>query len=67
MTDVTARFAALLEDVTRPGGFCMSGACDLLAPGLEVEGIGPIALPLLAAQAKALIAVAEPAPYGRGL
>jgi 2OG-Fe(II) oxygenase superfamily len=44
----------------------MSGACDMLAPGLEVEGIGPIALPLLPVQAKALIAVAEPAPYGRG-
>ena len=38
----------------------------MLAPGLVVGGIGPIALPLLAVQAEQLIAAAERAPYGRG-
>jgi hypothetical protein len=33
---------------------------------LEVNGVGPIALPLLPIQAKQLIAAAERAPYGRG-
>jgi hypothetical protein len=35
-------------------------------PLIEVEGIGPIALPLLPAQAVQLLAAAELAPYGRG-
>jgi hypothetical protein len=38
----------------------------MLAPGLTVEGVGPVALPLLPAQAEHLIAAAERAPYGRG-
>lgn len=33
---------------------------------MEVNGVGPIALPLLPTQAEQLIAVAERAPYGRG-
>lgn len=39
---------------------------DIHPPRLEVEGIGPIALPLLPAQAKQIITIAERAPYGRG-
>ena len=38
----------------------------MLAPGLAVEGVGPVALPLLPVQAEQLIATAERAPYGRG-
>jgi hypothetical protein len=37
-----------------------------LAADREVEGVGPIALPLLPAQAVELIAVAGRAPCGRG-
>src|SRR5215472_18195117 len=39
---------------------------ELLAPLLEVDGVGPVALPLLSVQAEQLVAVAERAPYGRG-
>jgi predicted 2-oxoglutarate/Fe(II)-dependent dioxygenase YbiX len=39
---------------------------DIHPPRLEVEGIGPIALPLLPAQAKQIITIAERTPYGRG-
>src|SRR5215207_493855 len=39
---------------------------ELLAPLVEVESVGPVALPLLPMQARQLIAAAEPAPYGRG-
>ena len=35
-------------------------------PGLEVDGVGTVALPLLPVQAEQLIAVAERAPFGRG-
>src|SRR5262249_55415645 len=39
---------------------------EMLAPRLEVTGVGVIALPLLPVQARELIAAAERAPYGRG-
>jgi hypothetical protein len=38
----------------------------MAVPRLDVEGVGPIALPLLPVQAEQLIAAAERAPYGRG-
>ena len=63
---ITADLAAVLGKVRRPGDFFAAGTTELLAPLLEVEGVGPVALPLLPIQASELIAVAEPAPYGRG-
>jgi predicted 2-oxoglutarate/Fe(II)-dependent dioxygenase YbiX len=63
---IAADLAAALGKVRRPGDFFAAGTAELLAPLLEVDGIGPIALPLLPIQATELIAVAEPAPYGRG-
>src|SRR5215213_8099674 len=63
---ITADLAVVLDTVRRPGDFFAAGTAELLAPLLEVDGIGPVALPLLPIQAKELIAVAEPAPYGRG-
>jgi len=58
--------AAVLELVQRPGDFFTHGIHEIAAPGLEVAGIGPIALPLLPMQAAQLISMAERAPYGRG-
>ncbi len=66
MAAIAADIAQLLDDVRRPGDFCTSGSLEIFAPGLEVEGVGPVALPLLAAQAEQLVAVARRAPYGRG-
>ena len=66
MSDIATDFAAALDTVDRPADFCTSGTMDLRAPRIEVEGAGPIALPLLAIQAEQLIALAERAPYGRG-
>ncbi|MDO9713651.1 2OG-Fe(II) oxygenase [Paracraurococcus lichenis] len=66
MTTIPADLAALLATVRRPGDFFAAGTAELLAPLLEVEGVGPVALPLLPTQAGQLAAVAEPAPYGRG-
>ncbi len=66
MTDYPQAFAAALASVQRPGGFHVAGSFDIHPPRLEVAGVGPIALPLLPAQAEALVAGAEPAPYGRG-
>ncbi|MDZ5460530.1 2OG-Fe(II) oxygenase [Azohydromonas lata] len=57
---------ALLSTVRTPGDFCTAGTIELALPRLTVQGVGPVALPLLPVQAKALIAVADRAPYGRG-
>src|SRR2546421_4797464 len=63
---LTTELAEILGTVLRPGDFYATGTTDVYAPGLEVEGVGPIALPLLPSQAAQLIAAAERAPYGRG-
>ena len=63
---ITQNLAEILGDVDRPGDFFVSGCAEFLAPRIEVEGVGPIALPLLPGQAKQLIKAATRAPYGRG-
>jgi predicted 2-oxoglutarate/Fe(II)-dependent dioxygenase YbiX len=63
---ITEELAKILARVDRSGDFYAVGRTELLAPRIEVEGVGPIALPLLAAQAKQLIKAATRAPYGRG-
>lgn len=65
--DITTRLPEILQQVDRPGNFAAGGHFRFYAPALVVEGIGPIALPLLPMQAEALIAAAQPAPYGRGV
>jgi predicted 2-oxoglutarate/Fe(II)-dependent dioxygenase YbiX len=66
MAALTTELAEILSTVQRPGDFYTAGASEIFIPRLEVAGVGPIALPLLPAQAQQLIAVAEQAPYGRG-
>ncbi len=66
MKHITKELAELLDGVSRPGDYFISGRAELLEPRMEVEGAGPVALPLLPAQAKALIKAASQAPFGRG-
>ena len=66
MTSLANELAALLSTARTPGDFYTSGASAMYLPLLEVRDVGPIALPLLPAQAEQLIAVAARAPYGRG-
>jgi predicted 2-oxoglutarate/Fe(II)-dependent dioxygenase YbiX len=66
MNDLPRALATALSAVQRPGDFYASGTLDMHPLGLDVAGIGPVALPLLPAQAEQLVAVAEQAPYGRG-
>src|SRR5262245_5404159 len=56
----------VLQQIDRPGSFCVSGSAPAVLPGLEVEGVGPIALPLTVQQAKELKKHCEQAPYGKG-
>jgi hypothetical protein len=55
-----------LSKIDRPGTFCVSGSAPTVLPGLEVDELGPIGLPLTVKQAKELIKHCEQAPYGRG-
>ena len=55
-----------LGKIDRPGSFCVSGSVPALLPGLEVEGLGPVGLPLTVKQAKELIKHCNQAPYGKG-
>ncbi len=66
MSMIAADLAASPGTVRRPGDFFAAGTAALLAPLLEVEGVGPVALQPLPMQAGQLIAAAEPAPHGRG-
>ena len=56
----------LMDKVKTSGAFSVSGTLPSILPGLHVKGVGHIGLPLTEHQAKALIALSEPAPFGRG-
>lgn len=62
MDSINAALTAILQNVRKPGDFYATGRSALLVSLIEVEGAGPIALPLLPAQAEQLIAVADRAP-----
>ena len=66
MPTLNNELAALLGTVQTPGDFYAAGTSAMPLPRIDVDGIGPIALPLLGVQADALIALAERAPFGRG-
>ncbi|MGL4551158.1 MAG: 2OG-Fe(II) oxygenase, partial [Gemmataceae bacterium] len=55
-----------LRKIDRPGTFCCSGGVPAGLPGLTIDGVGPVAFPLLPAQAAAIRRRCEPAPYGKG-
>ena len=59
-------FLQEFSSVTGAGNFHSTGHAPFFFPGLNVEGLGEIAFPLPAAQARELAAVAEVAPYGQG-
>ncbi|MBE0548211.1 MAG: 2OG-Fe(II) oxygenase, partial [Rubrivivax sp.] len=66
MDSINDALADVLRTVQTPGDFCAAGNFPMNLPLFEVDGVGPIALPLLPTQAAQLIATAERAPYGRG-
>ncbi|WP_422928038.1 2OG-Fe(II) oxygenase [Singulisphaera sp. PoT] len=64
--ELKSEIDAALRKVDRPGNYCASGSLPAVLPGLEVEGLGPVGLPLTAKQAKELIKHCKQAPYGKG-
>lgn len=64
--ELAERLRAHLSDVDRPAEFAVAGLYQTPMPDIEVDGVGPLAFPLLAVQAEQLAGVAAAAPYGRG-
>ena len=56
----------LLGSIDHPGDFCTHRRLFAPMPRLEVEGVGVLSFPVPLAQVRALLAVAERAPYGKG-
>jgi hypothetical protein len=56
----------LLEQVDRPGEIYASGDRPLTMPGLQLDGLGVVSLPLQEEQARKLIERCRQAPYGKG-
>jgi hypothetical protein len=65
-TNILDELGEALDQIDRPGTFCVSGSVPGVLTGLEVEELGLIGLPLTAKQAKELLKQCEQAPYGKG-
>lgn len=65
-TSLPKQLLKVLERIDRPGTFCTSGLLPPVLPGLEVEKVGEVALPLEKGQAQSLKKQAHQAPYGKG-
>lgn len=66
MSSIGTTLLNSLRSVGRPGDFCVGGIREIFMPTIDVGGVGRIAFPILPVQAERLVAIAEPAPYGRG-
>ena len=55
-----------LGSLTESISFCASDTCPLVLPGLTVNGVGEIALPISKTDARRLSQQSSQAPYGRG-
>ncbi|KAL4443372.1 hypothetical protein ABPG75_011109 [Micractinium tetrahymenae] len=64
--DYADAIQSALDEAEAPGEFACGGRVSKALPELEVQGLGPLTLPLGPEAAAALAAIAQPAPYGRG-
>lgn len=65
-TNYRGQLLKALGQVDRPGAICVSRDLPMTMPGLEVEEVGKVRLPLGSAQARRLIKQCSRAPYGKG-
>ena len=64
--DDTSRAIQILDSLSDASQFMAQGSCPLELPGIEVNEVGEVSLPVSAAAAEKLIKAADQAPYGRG-
>jgi hypothetical protein len=55
-----------LDKIDRPGAICVGDSVPPVLPGLTIEGVGPVGLPLTEVQAQTLIQYYRQASYGKG-
>jgi hypothetical protein len=60
------RLSQAIGQATKSSKFCVAGYLPVVDPGLEIDGLGAIELPLKRAMAKNLVARCRVAPYGKG-
>jgi len=60
------RLATAIGQATRSAKFLVAGRLPVVDPGLDIEGLGRVPVPLKRGVAKALIATCRVAPYGKG-
>lgn len=65
-TVLVRKLARTIEETTRTARFCLDGGMPGADPGLEIPGLGPVALPLKRGMAAKLVARCRVAPYGKG-
>ena len=66
MPSTAQQLLDLLNTLDEASQFCTMGTLAPVLPGLAVEGVGDVGLPIGPVQAQQLIAQAVQAPYGRG-
>lgn len=66
MSSLVSQLWTVLDSLGESSQFCSSGSLTPVLPGLEVEGIGNVGVPVSAADARRLVEQASQAPYGRG-
>ena len=71
LTDIVYRtdeagLEPLLRSIDRAGDYCTHGRSFYPMPLISVDEVGVLSFPVPEAQIRALVAVAERAPYGRG-
>ncbi len=67
IASTTARWLSeAIGQATKSCKFCVAGCLPVVDPGIEVDGLGDLKLPLKPAMAKKLIAHCRVAPYGKG-
>lgn len=64
---VQTAFLAALSRISGTGNFHSEGTVTFFLPEISVKGVGELAFPLPGGQVRELIAIAEAAPYGKGL
>lgn len=64
--DFRRALLSTLHTIKGSGAYAASGAFDFVPPGLMVDGLGEIGLPVTPLQAQALIKEAHRAPFGQG-
>src|SRR5260370_26904129 len=59
------RLSEAIGQATRSAKFCVTGCLPVVDPGIEVDGLGAIKLPLKPTTAKQLVRQCRVAPYGK--